>query len=116
MTGQLFASIASPPDKAVSSRDHELDNGLVVRIYTPVAKPGDPLPLGVYYHGGGFILGSLDAEDADCRYFVKSKPCVIVSVGYNRCGIGNRFKKLLEDSVLGYEWASRRKPAILLRC
>jgi acetyl esterase len=36
----------------------------------------------VYFHGGGFIAGNLDTEDAQCRIFAAKTPCVVVSVAY----------------------------------
>ncbi len=40
---------------------------LPIRIYTPVAAPAGPLPVLVFFHGGGFVIGSLDTHDAPCR-------------------------------------------------
>ncbi len=36
-----------------------------VRIYAP--EGGGPLPVLVYYHGGGWVLGNLDTHDDLCR-------------------------------------------------
>jgi acetyl esterase/lipase len=63
------------------------------------------LPVGVYYHGGGFVLGNLETEDADCRYFAQNTPCIIVAVDY-RLAPDHKFEAILNDAVEGYEWVS----------
>ncbi len=55
-----------------SVRDLRLDTpaGRVpLRLYQPV--PGDALPVLLYSHGGGFILGNLDTHDRICRLLAK---------------------------------------------
>ena len=53
-----------------------------MRIYKPKAHTGAPLPLIIYFHGGGFFAGTLDTEDAQCRYFAAKTPCMVISVDY----------------------------------
>lgn len=65
---------------------------MTVRIYTPTTptpaagqkKELEPLllPVGVYYHGGGYISGDLDFEDPIYRIISEKTPCVLVSVDY----------------------------------
>jgi versiconal hemiacetal acetate esterase len=64
--GAALAAQAGPPDASVQTKDVTAD-GVPVRIYTPPAASGKKLPVGVYYHGGGYLVGSLDSEDAWCR-------------------------------------------------
>ncbi|CCD53122.1 hypothetical protein QC760_001544 [Botrytis cinerea] len=93
-----------PPDSSVQTRDTSAD-GVPVRIYTPsnASQNGD-LPLGVYFHGGGYCVGSLDSEDVWCRYIAKSVPCVLVSVDY-RLGPKYKVPTMLDDSVKAFEWS-----------
>ncbi|TGO43338.1 hypothetical protein BHYA_0002g01430 [Botrytis hyacinthi] len=93
-----------PPDTSVETRDTSAD-GVTVRIYTPSnASQNGELPLGVYFHGGGYCVGDLDSEDVWCRYIAKSVPCVIVSVDY-RLGPKHKVPVMLDDSVKAFEWA-----------
>src|SRR4051812_48153398 len=71
-----------PPDIArVEGRTVPGPEGEVpVRIYTPDA-PG-PLPIFVYYHGGGWVVGNIDMTDNLCRALANQTPCVVVSVEY----------------------------------
>lgn len=51
-----------------------------VRLYRPESK-GTP-PVLVYFHGGGWALGSLETHDAICRALANAAGCVVVSVQY----------------------------------
>lgn len=55
-------------------------DGVPLRVYHP--KPGTPLPLAVYLHGGGWVTGGLDEADGPCRALVLAWDCVVASVGY----------------------------------
>lgn len=88
-------------------KDVALKSGINVRVYTPnpMSMTARYLPIGVYYHGGGFVLGNLEAEDADCRYFAQHTPCIIVAVDY-RHAPEYKFNDILNDCLEGYEWVS----------
>ncbi|MCP4672559.1 MAG: alpha/beta hydrolase [Desulfobacula sp.] len=53
-----------------------------IRIYTPKAPA--PLPILLYFHGGGFVLNNLDTHDAICRNLANSGECIVISVDYAR--------------------------------
>ena len=53
-----------------------------VRVYRPPGSEGRVLPALVYFHGGGFVVGSLDQSDADCRRLATAVPCAVASVDY----------------------------------
>src|SRR5262245_2460597 len=55
---------------------------LPVRIYTPVAAGEAPLPGLVYFHGGGFVAGSLDTHDGVCRSLANESGARVISIGY----------------------------------
>jgi acetyl esterase len=50
------------------------------RVYRPRA-PG-PLPLLVYVHGGGYVVGGIEETEAESRRFAAGIPAVVVSVSY----------------------------------
>jgi versiconal hemiacetal acetate esterase len=64
---------------------------------------GKKLPVGVYYHGGGYLVGNLDSEDAWCRVIAKATPAIIVSVDY-RLSTTAKLPAQLEDSVTAFKW------------
>lgn len=56
---------------------------LPVRIYWPETGSGaGPLPVFVFVHGGGFVIGSVESRDPQCRLFARDVGCVVISVGY----------------------------------
>ncbi len=65
-----------------------------VRVYTPTSS--EPLPVLVYYHGGGWVIGDLDTHDGVCRKLANRAACVVVSVDY-RLAPEHRFPAAAED-------------------
>ena len=55
---------------------------LPIRIYTP--SEGTEHSLIVWFHGGGWVIGSIDSHDGACRSLCVAAGCVVVSVGRNR--------------------------------
>jgi acetyl esterase len=86
--------LAGPPEAVEKIEDRAIPDGPRVRIYTP-AGPG-PKPALVYFHGGGWVLGSPDTMDAPCRRMARASGCVVVSVDY-RLAPEAHFPKPLED-------------------
>ena len=64
-----------------------------------------PLPALVYFHGGGFVVGSLDLYDADCRRIAAEVGAVVVSVDY-RLAPEHPFPAPLEDCYAALVWVS----------
>lgn len=70
---------------------------LRVRLYTPVDAAGAVLPALIYFHGGGYVLGSLDTADATCRQLANAAGVRVISVDY-RLAPENRFPAAVEDA------------------
>jgi len=74
-----------------------------VRVYTP---HGDgPFPVLVWYHGGGWVLGSLDENDATCRALCNAVGVVVVSVDY-RLAPEHRYPAAVEDAYAALTWVA----------
>lgn len=84
---------------------------LAVRIYTPVAAPAGPLPVLVFFHGGGFVIGSLDTHDAPCRLLANDARCLVVSVDY-RLAPEHRFPAAVDDCIAAVQWVARNAAEI----
>lgn len=54
---------------------------LPARLYRP-AGVADTAGALVFYHGGGFVIGSLDSHDGVCRALAERAACVVISVDY----------------------------------
>jgi acetyl esterase/lipase len=82
---------------------------LAVRIYTP-DLPG-PLPVLVFFHGGGWVLGDLDNCDAQCRELTNAVGCVTISVDY-RLAPEAKFPKPAEDCYEATAWVCGNAAAL----
>jgi versiconal hemiacetal acetate esterase len=65
-----------------------------------------PLPVGVYFHGGGWCCGDLDTEDPFCQLIAEHLPCIIVSVNY-RLAPEYKSPTQLEDALTGWNWVRK---------
>lgn len=75
-----------------------------IRTYRPAGASAAP-PALVYFHGGGWVFGSLDSQDALCRALARSSGCVVVSIGY-RLAPEHPYPAAVVDAVAGYEWVA----------
>jgi acetyl esterase len=56
-----------------------------VRAYRPKGAGRDEvLPVLVYYHGGGWVIGDLDTHDVVCRTLCNGARCAVFSVEYRK--------------------------------
>jgi acetyl esterase len=80
-----------------------------VRIYTPADRElacGGRRPVLVYYHGGGWTLGSLATYDSLCRALSRDSGGLVVSVDY-RLAPEHPFPAAVADAHLALEWVAR---------
>lgn len=78
---------------------------LPCRFYRPT-RDAAPCPLMVFYHGGGFMLGSLELYDTTCRRLAVKAGCAVLSVGY-RLAPETQFPGAAQDAYAAALWASR---------
>jgi acetyl esterase len=71
-------------------------------MYRPGMDSG--LPLLVYFHGGGFVIGSPGTADNVARYICRHARCVVISVDY-RLAPEHRFPGAVEDAYAAFAWA-----------
>jgi len=74
---------------------------LRLRTYLPRGRP--PLPVLVFFHGGGFVVGTLDEFDAFCTLLADGAGSLVVSVGY-RLAPERKFPAATEDAVAALRW------------
>jgi acetyl esterase len=87
-------------DKHVPSEGYQIP----VRIYRPTNE--ENLPILMYFHGGGFVIGNLDIYDRLCRRLAKMANCVVVSVDY-RLAPEVQFPTQPEDCYQATIWANQ---------
>jgi acetyl esterase len=77
-----------------------------LRIYTPREPgPGERLPVLLWYHGGGFVIGNLDTHDSACRMLANQADCLVVAVDY-RLAPEYKFPAAVEDCEAALRWVA----------
>ena len=73
-----------------------------VRLYRP-PPPWLPAAAILYFHGGGWTIGSLEAYDLPCRFFCARTGCALVAVDY-RLAPEHKFPAAIDDAVAAFRW------------
>ena len=95
---------------AIEEREVEGPGGDIrVRIYRPDAEPD--LPMLVYFHGGGWVVGSLDSHDGVARFLCRFGRCIVISVDY-RLAPEHSFPAAVEDAWAITTWVSAQAERI----
>jgi acetyl esterase len=93
---------------AVKKTDNRMIPGpggsLPIRIYTPLGI--GPFPVIVYYHGGGWVIGTIDAYDSSARALAHTVGAIVVSVEYRKAP-EHKFPAAHEDAYAAYRWVLR---------
>jgi acetyl esterase len=100
-------SMFAPGDTVarVENRDIPGPGGpLGVRLYHGVEGAG--LPIVVYFHGGGFVIGNLDTHDNICRCLARRAEALVVSVNY-RLAPEAKFPAAVKDACAALAWVHR---------
>jgi len=80
------------------------DFGPIPARFYRAAKDKSPCPLLVYFHGGGFMLGTLALYDTTCRRLAVQGQCAVLSVDY-RLAPETQFPGAVEDAYAATRWA-----------
>jgi acetyl esterase len=89
--------VASVLDRTVPGPAGEIP----VRVYTPAGE--GPLPVVVYFHGGGWVIGDLEVVDQPCRQLASAAGAIVVSVDY-RLAPEHRYPAAFDDSYAATVW------------
>jgi acetyl esterase len=75
-----------------------------VRLYRGAGTPAKgALPVLMYYHGGGWLLGDLDSHDWTCRSIANKADYAVISVDY-RLAPEHRFPAAFDDALAAVHW------------
>ena len=96
--GLTKPDIAVAHDVSIDVRDSQIRG----RLYRSEAD--GILPLVIYYHGGGWLLGSIDSHDVTTRLLALTSGFAVLSVDYRR-GPDSRFPTAVNDAVDAVRWA-----------
>lgn len=107
-----FRGLQGEPENVAEVRDILVPGpagALPVRVYHP--SPGNKLPLVVYFHGGGWVIGDLEIVDKPCRALANASQCVVASVNY-RLSPETKFPGPSEDCYAATRWLAEHAEAI----
>jgi acetyl esterase len=93
-----------PPAELPRVEDRTITGGIKTRIYWPVSDPSD-LPVVVFYHGGGWVIGDLDSHDATARAIAGGVGAVVVAVDY-RLAPEHPYPAAVDDAFAALKWVS----------
>jgi acetyl esterase/lipase len=96
---------STEPEPVAKVQDLEVEGAegkLPARIYT--SDGTSPMPVIVYFHGGGWVIANRDVYDSTPRALANLTKAIIVSVDY-RQGPEHKFPAAHEDSFAAYQWA-----------
>lgn len=85
----------------VKTHDAKVNN-INIRIYTP-NNIKEAKPIILYYHGGGWVIGSIMAYDRILRYMSYNTDYIVVAIEYRKAP-QCKYPIALEDSYTGYRW------------
>ena len=109
MSERMFAKMAAlmPPVDGVDTEDVSIPGpggapDVTLRVYTPLNGSGI-MPGLLWIHGGGYILGNLEADDNSVKRMCANTGCVIVSTNY-RLAPENPFPAPVEDCYASLKW------------
>ncbi|KXJ88056.1 alpha/beta hydrolase fold-domain-containing protein [Microdochium bolleyi] len=95
--------VASTTDYTVSRKESQGPD-LAVRCFTPEGeKPASGWPVCVYFHGGGWVLGTIATENVIASHLCARGKSVVVTVDY-RLAPENPFPSAVEDAWEGVLW------------
>ncbi len=81
------------------------DFNIPARLYHP--KPEQVLPVILYFHGGGFVLGGIEGYDHFCRRLSRMTNCVVISVSY-RLAPQFKFPAAHDDALVSLLWVNKQ--------
>jgi acetyl esterase len=103
----------APPVAEVRGLEADGPHGTIpVRLYRPLGSMLDAaLPVLVYFHGGGWVIGDLDTHDVLCRSLANGAGCAVASIGY-RMGPEHRFPAAVDDVLAATRWVRREAASL----
>ncbi len=113
---RFYTQPEAPPVALAQDLEAPGPHGAVpLRLYKPLAPAGaasaGALPVLVYFHGGGFVIGDLDTHDVLCRQLANQSGCAVVAVDY-RMGPENGFPCAVDDCFAATLWVRDQAAAL----
>lgn len=103
----MIGMLESPAEPVSVVRDFTIagpQQELPLRLYSSTSlKHMGPQPALVYFHGGGWVIGSITSHDRLCRAIANAAACIVISVGY-RLAPEHKFPAAVLDCEAGFRY------------
>jgi acetyl esterase len=103
---ETFVGLQKPPQEMAAVHDVMIpgpEGSRAARVYVP--KGEGPFPTMVYFHGGGWVGGSIAVADEPCRALASRAGVIVVSASY-RLSPENKFPAAIEDAYAAVVWTA----------
>lgn len=112
---RFFSQPEAPQVESVTDIQADGPHGAIpLRSYRPLGSNADTaLPVLVYYHGGGWVIGDLDTHDTLCREIANASGCAVVAVDY-RMAPEHPFPAAVDDCIAATYWVHRNAHRLAL--
>src|SRR2546423_2271167 len=104
----MLALLDGQPDPVAAVYDRVLETetqAVPVRVYRS-RNDIDSMPMVVWFHAGGGVIGDLDSADRTCRRLANRTEAVVVSVDYRRAP-EHRFPAAVDDCWAATRWLAQ---------
>jgi acetyl esterase len=100
---QLFGAAKIPLAEISDRMIPGPENSLPVRIYRPSRQSPEPMPVLIFFHGGGWVQGSLETHDTICRHLALYSGGLVISVDY-ALAPEHKFPAAVDDCLAAFAW------------
>lgn len=103
-----LASLPAPIEPMDLVEDHEIparSGPRHVRILRPATGREGPLPVALYFHGGGYVVGDVDVYEGEARRIAARLPALVISASY-RLAPEHPFPAAIEDAYDALLWTA----------
>ncbi len=105
---ETFVGLQKPPEEVASVHDVSIsgpDGARAARVFVPKGK--GPFPVMVYFHGGGWVGGSIAVADEPCRALANKAGVIVVAASY-RLSPENKFPAAIDDAYNAVVWTAAK--------
>jgi acetyl esterase len=106
------AQAMGPAEPVAEVRDRTVPGPggpIPIRVYVPEGT--GPFPALVYFHGGGWVIGSIATHDVTCRQIANAAGCMVVSVDY-RLAPEHKYPAAVDDAYAATAWVFEHAASI----
>jgi len=108
---QLGAEILDLPRAPLPRVENLEIAGCRARLYAPSVE--SDLPVLLYFHGGGFTIGSLETHDSLCRQLALRGECAVIALDY-RLAPDHKFPAAVDDCWAALSWLAENAASLRL--